>query len=70
MIYEYIEHYKKEQSKPAKKRKLIIFVSDKFGNYRVAWKMLFYRVTKLDFGVPISCKKYGLKHNNNHVERA
>ena len=49
--------------------KRIIFVSDKFGNYTSAWKKLFNRITKLRFGVPIACKKFGLKHNNNSVER-
>lgn len=62
-----LEKYKTELKKPAKKRKLIIFVSDKFGNYKAAWKILFYRITKLEFGVPIACKKFGLKHNNNSV---
>lgn len=46
-----------------------MFVSDKFGNYKSAWKKLFSRITKLKFGVPIACKKFGLKHNNNSVER-
>lgn len=55
--------------RPLKKRRLITFVSDKFANYRNAWKKLFCRVTELRFGVPIACKKYGLKHNNNSVER-
>ena len=64
-----LEQYKNELKKPMKRRKLIIFVSDKFGNYKVAWKKLFYRVTKLRFGVPIACKKFGLNHNNNSVER-
>jgi transposase-like protein len=64
-----IEKYNKEKKKPRKKRKLIVFVSDKFGNYKAAWSKLFYRITKLRFGVPIACKKYGLTHNNNHVER-
>jgi len=64
-----LERYKKELKKPAKKRKLILFVSDGFSNYREAWKKLFYRITKMNFGVPIACKKYGLKHNNNSVER-
>lgn len=64
-----IEQYKKEQQKPSNKRRLTIFVSDKFENYKTAWKKLFYRVTKLRFGVPIACKKFGLKHNNNCVER-
>ena len=64
-----LEHYKKELQKPAGKRKLIIFVSDKFANYKTAWKKLFNKVSKLTFGVPIACKKYKLKHNNNSVER-
>jgi len=38
-----LEQYKKERKKPVKKRKLIVFVSDKFENYKVAWKKLFYR---------------------------
>ena len=64
-----LERYKQELKKPLEKRKLIIFVSDKFVNYKTAWKKLFNRVSKLAFGVPIACKKYGLKHNNNSVER-
>lgn len=64
-----LEQYKKELKRPSKKRRLILFVSDKFGNYKAAWKKHFYRVTKLRFGVPIACKKHKLKHNNNSVER-
>ena len=63
------ERYKQERNKPAKKRKLIIFVSDKFENYRNSFNKLFYRVAKLRFGVPIKAKRNGLKHNNNHIER-
>ena len=47
----------------------IIFVCDGFENYKNAFNKLFYRVCKLQFGVPIACKKLGLKHNNNHIER-
>lgn len=47
----------------------IIFVCDGFWNYKNAFNKLFYRVAKLQFGVPIACKKFGLKHNNNPVER-
>lgn len=47
----------------------IIFVSDGFENYRNAFNKLFYRVARLQFGVPIACKKYGLEHNNNPIER-
>ena len=64
-----LEIYKKEKHKSKKKRKLIIFVCDKFGNYKAAWSVLFGRVTKLTFGVPIKAKKSGLKYNNNHIER-
>ena len=64
-----MEQYKKELKKPMKKRRLIIFVSDKFCNYKTAWKKLFSRITKLKFGVPIACKKFKLKHNNNSIER-
>jgi hypothetical protein len=64
-----LEQYKKELKKPKNKRKLIVFVSDKFWNYKAAWKKLFCRITKMRFGVPIACKKFGLKHNNNAVER-
>lgn len=64
-----LEAYKKEKDKPKKKRKLIIFVCDKFGNYKAAWSILFGRVTKLIFGIPIKAKKAGLEYNNNHIER-
>jgi transposase-like protein len=61
--------YEKEKHKPVKKRKLVEFVSDGFGNYKRAFNKLFYRTCKLKFGVPIACRKYGLKHNNNPIER-
>lgn len=48
---------------------LITFVCDGFWNYRSAFNKIFYRVTRLQFGVPIACKKYGLEHNNNPIER-
>lgn len=64
-----IERYRQERIKPKNKRKLITFVSDKFCLYKTAWKKVFFRVTILRFGVPIACKKYGLAHNNNIIER-
>ena len=64
-----LERYNQERQKPKKKRKLIIFVCDKFENYRTAFNKLFYRVAKLRFGIPIKAKKNGLQHNNNHIER-
>ena len=47
----------------------IIFVCDGFENYRTAFNKLFYRVARLQFGVPIACKKFKLEHNNNAIER-
>jgi transposase-like protein len=52
-----------------KKKKLVHFVADKFSNYYTAWKRLLSKITKMTAGVPIACKKYGLKHNNNPIER-
>jgi len=45
------------------------FICDKFAPYQSAFNKLFYRICSLNFGVPIACKKYGLKHNNNAIER-
>ncbi len=64
-----LEKYTQERNKPVRKRKLIIFVCDKFENYRTAFNGLFYRVAKLRFGIPIKAKRNGLKHNNNQIER-
>ena len=64
-----LKHYEKERSKSAKKKKLITFVSDKFPHYKNAWNALFFRTTKLSFGVPIACKRFHLEHNNNPIER-
>ena len=49
--------------------KRITFVSDKFANYKSAFTKLFFRVAKLQFGVPIAWKKYKRKYNNNAIER-
>ena len=64
-----LERYNQERNNPKKERKLIIFVCDKFVNYKTAFQKLFYRVAKLRFGVPIKAKRNGLKHNNNNIER-
>ena len=64
-----LEIYFQEKHKTKNRRQLIIFVCDKFCNYKSAWSMLFRRVAKLRFGIPIKSKKNGLKHNNNHIER-
>jgi hypothetical protein len=63
------ETYEREKHKRVKDRKLIEFTCDKFANYRSAFQKLFYRTCKLNFGVPIACKKYNLEHNNNPIER-
>jgi len=64
-----IERYLSEKHNKSKDRLLFEFVCDKFANYKSAFMKLFYRVCKLNFGVPIACKKYGFKHNNNYAER-
>lgn len=64
-----LERFNQEKHKKVKDRKLFLFVFDKFYNYKTAWSLLFYSVTKCIAGVPIACKKHGLKHNNNPSER-
>ena len=64
-----IENYNQEKHKKVEDRKLINFVCDKFASYKSAFSRLFYRIANLSFGVPIACKKYGLEHNNNPIER-
>jgi len=61
--------YNKDKHKPVKKRKLFSFIQDGFENYKSAAKKYFNRVCKIEAGVPIACKKYGLEHNNNPIER-
>ncbi len=55
----------------AKKRgKKIRFVSDKLEHYRKGYKKYFRNLALLTFGVSIKRqRKYGLKHNNNCIER-
>src|SRR3989338_3234644 len=40
-----LEQYKRERHKPAKEKKLITFVSDKFPLYKSAWTALFFHTT-------------------------
>lgn len=61
--------FHKEKYKKVEDRKLIEFICDKFANYKSAFSRNFYRIANLSFGVPIACKKYNLKHNNNTIER-
>jgi len=63
------EVWKKEKDKPVKERKLIVFVSDKFEGYKIGFTYCFYRFAALVHGVPIACRKYGLEHNSNAIER-
>lgn len=64
-----LERYLSEKHKKKKDRLLFEFICDGFENYKSAFNKLFYRVAELHFGVPIACKKYGLKYNNNPSER-
>lgn len=52
-----------------KKRNPFTFVSDGFKNYRNGAVKYFYRTCKIISGVPIACKKYKLKRNNNPIEK-
>lgn len=64
-----LEIYKKEKHKKAKDKKLVVFVSDGFENYKNAFNKLFCYSAKLVFGISIKLKKHGVKHNNNPIER-
>lgn len=64
-----LEKYLLEKRKPNKKRKLTKFVCDGCPTFKTAFNILFRRVAKLVSGVPIACRKYGLEHNNNYIER-
>lgn len=61
--------YLAEKHKKVEERKLFKFICDGFVNYKSAFNKLFRRTANLTFGVPIACKKLGLEHNNNPVER-
>ena len=69
-LYKSIKERCYDQFLEAKKKgKKIIFVSDKLEHYKKGFKKYFGNVAELRFGVPIKCKKYGYKHNNNCIER-
>ena len=55
--------------KAKKKGKKFNFTSDKLEHNKKGFKKFFNDVATLTFGVPIKCKKYGLKRNNNCIER-
>jgi len=52
-----------------KKGKKFDFTSDKLEHNRKGFKKFFNNIATLNFGVPIKCKKHGLKRNNNCIER-
>jgi transposase-like protein len=64
-----LEIYKAEKEKPRKKKRLITFVCDGCPTFKKAFSILFGRVAKLIFGISIKYKKFGVKHNNNAIER-
>ncbi|MEW5897352.1 MAG: hypothetical protein AB1668_06675 [Nanoarchaeota archaeon] len=54
----------------AKRRgKKFNFTSDMLAHYKKGHTKFFYNVATLTHGVPIKCRKYGLKRNNNCIER-
>lgn len=59
-----------DQFLEAKKRgKKFNFTSDMLAHYKKGFTKYFSCVATLTHGVPIKCKKYGLKRNNNCIER-
>jgi len=45
-------------------------VTDKLGHYRRAFNKYFYHTgVRMVHGVPIACRKHGLRYNNNPIER-
>ncbi len=52
-----------------KKGKKFNFTSDKLAHYEKGFTKYFFNVATLTHGVPIKCRKYGLKRNNNCIER-
>jgi len=63
------EVFRREKYRSTRERKLVTFVSDKLEQYRTVFNRYFYRIAKLVHGVSIACRQYGLKHNNNPIER-
>lgn len=69
-LYCYIKSRFYDQFKERKEKgKPIKFISDKLAHYKKGFNKTFRKVAELVHGVPIACKKYGLKHNNNCAER-
>ena len=55
--------------KAKKKGKKFNFTTDGLEHFRKGFNKFFFNVATLTHGVPIKCKKYGLKRNNNSIER-
>ncbi len=69
-VYKDIKKRCNKQFLEAKKKgKKFNFRTDKLGHYKKGFKKFFRNVATLTFGVPIKCKKHGLKRNNNCIER-
>ncbi len=45
------------------------FTSDMLAHYQKGFTKFFFNAATLTHGVPIKCKKHGLKRNNNCIER-
>jgi transposase-like protein len=59
-----------DQFLEAKRRgKKFNFTSDKLAHYKRGFNKYFRTIATLTHGVPIKCQKYGLKRNNNCIER-
>jgi transposase-like protein len=59
-----------DQFLAAKKRgKKFSFTTDKLAAYLKGFNKYFLHVAEIKHGVSIAFKKYGLKHNNNCIER-
>ena len=52
-----------------RKGKKFNFTSDMLAHYKKGHTKFFFNVATLTHGVPIKCLKYGLKKNNNCIER-
>jgi len=61
--------YHEQFLKAKKKGSKFVLTSDKYAGYKKGHNKFLYRLAKLNHGVPIKCKKYKLKKNNNCIER-
>src|SRR3989338_5611980 len=56
-------------AKDKKQDKKIRFITDKLVHYKKGFNKYFSKVAEITHGVPIACRKYRLKYNNNCIER-